>query len=72
MQLLWQSKGKDIRITMMTDTSMTFDTTTDVAVSKLDRNKEEQLQSILYEVRRDRALPKRSKGESLKRGGSET
>ena len=55
---------------MMTDSNMTFDTATDVAVSKLDRNKEEQLQSILYEVRGDlKGASKRSKGQSLKHGG---
>ncbi|XP_072035545.1 gamma-aminobutyric acid type B receptor subunit 1-like [Amphiura filiformis] len=49
--LLWKSQGKDIRITMMTDNNMTFDTTSGVAVNKLvnNRNKEEHLQTILYE-----------------------
>ena len=49
--MLWRSQGKDIRITMMSDTRFTFESTSGVAVAKTAKNKREQLQTILYEVR---------------------
>ncbi|XP_072035546.1 gamma-aminobutyric acid type B receptor subunit 2-like [Amphiura filiformis] len=68
--LLWKSQGKDIRITMMTDNNMTLDTTSGVAVNKLvnNRNKEEHLQTILYEKQQRLKYLQAAYADILRRG----